>query len=205
MKNFARKILDWWYTGGRCFPWRYDLLISPDPWKVCSTAILLGKTKAENVSKIYLDFFNNFPEASVFLKANENSVKYLIKPTGLYNRKYNSLKKLAFFLTTKTFSCSDLFPLGQYTINSARMFLCKEKIIPIDAPILRILNRCFKFNVKNIGKLSDKEELFLRKIINKENPILLYWALVDLSDTICIKLPKCEICPIRNYCLYVKN
>ena len=207
-KKLITKLLNWWNENQRKFPWR-DLK-EENPWIVLGTATLLWKTKAEAVAKIYNDFFSKFPNEKTFLQSPEERIKNLIKPTGLYNRKYLMLKKLAILLDTGSFNFQDLSGFGQYIRNLGRLVLYGEDIVPIDAPVLRLLNRLCSFKIKNIRELTPSERKFLASLVRALPPTVpkknLYWALVDLADLICLpKKPHCERCPFKVECNFHKE
>jgi len=72
-------LFNWWDENQRNFPWR--CLEEKDPWVVLGTAILLWKTRAESVARVYKKFFSRFPDEKTFLESSEADVKDLIKPT----------------------------------------------------------------------------------------------------------------------------
>ncbi len=203
-----KKLLDWWDKNQRKFPWRE--LDEASPWIVLGTAILLWKTKAENVAKVHEVFFHKFPNEKSFLTSPEVQVKNLLKATGLYNRKFLMFKKLAHLLNSSSFNQETLSNFGQYIRNLGRLVLYDENIIPVDAPVSRLLSRLFDFKVKNIRRLSPYEETFLGKLIRNLPPHrkkkVLYWALVDFADLICLpKKPLCAECPLKEECNFYKK
>ena len=207
-KVLVNKLVNWWDKNQRKFPWRE--LDKENPWIVLGTAILLWKTKAENVAKVYGEFFFRFPNEKNFLMSSEVQVKSLIKSTGLYNRKYLMLKKLAGLLDSNSLDYQGLSNFGQYVRNLGKLVLYDEDIIPIDAPVLRFLNRLFGFKVRNIRKLTSSEKSFLKELVrmlpsNREKKIL-YWALVDFADLVCLpKNPRCRECPFKKGCNFYKE
>jgi len=207
-RKIVTKLLDWWDRNRRYFPWRE--LEGKNPWIVLGTAILLWKTRAENVVQVYKKFFLRFPSEKVFLKSSETEVKELIKSTGLYNRKYLMLKKLAFFLNSGSLDSNQLSNFGQYIRNLGRLVLYEEDIVPIDAPVLRFLNRLCGFNVRNIRKLTPEEKQFLKDLVRKlpsnRKKKSLYWALVDFADLVCLpRNPRCEDCPFKTDCNFKRE
>jgi len=205
---FSRRLLEWWFFHGKCFPWRYDILLKKDPWKVMSIGVLLWKTRAENVAKIYIEFFRKYPSCREYLFSDRVELLHLLKKTGLQNRKKHLLDKIATFLCGEDFSCSALkrLKLGQYILNNTEMILCDEKIIPIDSPVLRVLERALGFKVKNVRKISVQEKEFLQVLLKDESPVLVYWALVDFANLICLPhKPDCSHCFFENECLYKRG
>ena len=63
-----------------------------DTWKMMVCCIFLNLTTRTQLEKIVNEFFMRWPDADAFLQAKKREVIRLIKPLGLYNRRYKNLK-----------------------------------------------------------------------------------------------------------------
>ena len=74
---FQNKILDWFETEGRKFPWRKRKLSS---YQKVIAEVLLQRTKAETVAKFYYSFLEKYPDWN---SLNRTRIKTLEKVSNL--------------------------------------------------------------------------------------------------------------------------
>ncbi len=56
--SVARRLVTWYETHGRDFPWRAP---TSAPYQQIVTEVLLQQTRAETVAQVYHDFFAKYP------------------------------------------------------------------------------------------------------------------------------------------------
>ena len=84
-------LLKWLDENGREFPWRY----TQDPYRVYVTEVLLRRTQAESVAKIYDNFFEKFPDLKSLYHAENEEIRKEIVSLGLVNRRLRTLNDVA--------------------------------------------------------------------------------------------------------------
>lgn len=92
VNSFQGMMLEWYQVNGRDFPWRkpgtpeYQLIISE---------LLLQRTRAEAVEKLYASFFKRFPSWKDLADATEVEIGKSVRVIGLWKRRARTLRDLA--------------------------------------------------------------------------------------------------------------
>lgn len=86
--------------------------------------------------------------------------------------------------------------VGDYVANAVLVFAHGEPLPLLDVNVRRVLERLF--SISSDEKMEEK----LREIMPKTSKVKeFYYGLVDLGGTICLKTnPRCDICPLQDYC-----
>ena len=206
LQQFVVNVEKWFRSFGRRFYWRINEL---SPYEFGVLEILLWKTKAETVEKFYKKFIEKYPTPETLSKADLKSLEEDLRPLGLYKRRAILLKNFGRILTERSLTLpqnyqelSKLPGLGQYAARAILCFAFDKPTVPIDTNVRRVLNRALKLKVKNIRKIDDNTEEFLKKLIKFSNsPKNFVWGLLDLGALICKnKNPRCIDCPLQSIC-----
>lgn len=195
-----KKILEWYATHGRRFPWRSENL--RDPYIILVTELLLQKTRAEMVERVWHHFFNKFPTIADLARAAPEEIFELIGGLGLKYRVWR-LKKMAqqimqLFNGEIPSECEDLLKLtgvGPYAANAVMCFAYNKRKPIVDVNVMRVMNR--------FTGLTD--EISIRKFLDKVLPRKAFkqfnWGLLDLAQLICkSNEPLCFKCPLSAKC-----
>ncbi len=210
IKFFRKSLIDWFKNNGRDFPWRRSGVTE---YESIIVELLLQRTKAVTVAKVYSGFISKFPSWDALDNADDLELEKYLKPIGLWKRRKVSIKEL----TQEMVKLGGNFPssydeiielpgIGQY-IGNAIMIFTKQKNYPLlDSNMARILERFF-----HKRKLADiRDDPFLQgisfSVVQKVDPKIINWAIIDVASTICkIKKPQCQQCPIREQCSFYNN
>src|SRR2546429_9329295 len=77
---FARqKLLAWFRTTPRSFPWRYD----PNPYHILMAEMMLRRTQANQVVVVYQNFLQHYPDIFSLNSAPAVEVAAILYPLGL--------------------------------------------------------------------------------------------------------------------------
>ncbi|MEZ0323720.1 MAG: endonuclease III [Hydrogenothermaceae bacterium] len=181
-----------------------------DPFKILVSTILSLRTKDEVTAKASERLFSVVKSPEDLINLSEKEIENLIYPVGFYRNKAKVLKEVTRELIEKyngkvPDSLEDLLKLkgvGRKTANLVLSLAYKKPAICVDTHVHRISNR--------LGLVKTKDpyqtELDLMKTIPKK-----YWQdinrlFVAFGQTICKPIkPKCDKCPIRDYCEAYKN
>jgi A/G-specific adenine glycosylase len=92
ISNFQNKLLNWFTKHGRNFPWRKNTIT---PYQVIISEVLLQRTKAETVAKIYPSFIKKYPSWTKLANATSSELEEELRPMGLYKQRSERLLKLS--------------------------------------------------------------------------------------------------------------
>ena len=77
--SFRRRIMEWIDTNGRNYLWRN----TGDPFRVLIAEMMLRRTRADQVNRVYQELFNKYPDVESCANANENELNSIIYHLGL--------------------------------------------------------------------------------------------------------------------------
>jgi len=197
IKCIADRLVRWFDVNGRRFPWRF---IS-DPYKILITELLLQRTKAETIEKIYDKFFNRFPNIGALAKADIAELKKIFSKLGLSYRAQRA-KKVAEELMRiyggkipcNMYDLLKLKGIGVYIASATLNFGFNKPTPVVDKNVMRVLNRLR-------GITNEKSaRIFVKKLFNYGDNQKIAYALIDLGSLICVENPKCTLCPLKGIC-----
>jgi endonuclease-3 len=181
-----------------------------DPYRVLVCGILSARSKDEKTVEACKRLFEKYPTPEDLLKAPLEEIEETLKGIGLYRQKAKYLKgaieKLIKEYNGKlpdTLEELIKFPgVGRKIANVILLHAFGKDTIPVDTHVHRIANRIGLVNTK----IPEQTERELKKIVPKELWKKVNYLLVGLGQTICTpQNPKCEICPLKDYCDYYKK
>ena len=202
--EFVRRVLEWGAKHKRRFPWRE----SRDPFAVLVAEIMLQKTPAERVAKIFDEFLARYPTPEALASAPQEEVEAWFSYLGLKKRA-RLLHQIAKEIV-RTFggrvprSLNQLTRLpgvGPYTAAAVLCFAFGERLPIVDTNVARVLMRVFRLKIKTKRPaLSKKLWAFASKLIPNGRQREYHEALLDLAALICKPKPICEKCPLSDIC-----
>jgi A/G-specific adenine glycosylase len=200
-------ILAWFEQYARPFPWRqpgltaYDIIISE---------VLLQRTTAAAVSKVYPLFLLNYPNWQSLANADINTLAENIAGLGLQLQRSRRLQALACSMVANQCILPqeraqlDIMPfMGQYIANAVELLIHKKNKPLLDVNMARVLERYF-----GARKLKDiRYDPYLQKlahdIVDHPKSKEINWAILDFAAIICqARKPKCNICVFQTTCQY---
>jgi A/G-specific adenine glycosylase len=203
---FRRKVVDFYLTQGRKWPWRE----TRDPYVVLITELLLQKTTAKQVVKVFSSFFFKFPNIETLAKARETDIEAIIGDLGLRKRA-GFLKELAQCVVEEfggkiPNTLEDLMKLkgvGLYTANAVRSFAYGMCVPVVDRNVARVLRRFFGLEGGKPAYADRELWKFAEKIMPTSACREFNYGLIDLGAMICTsREPQCSRCPLRPECAY---
>lgn len=202
MYFFRREVMKWWQRNKRDYPWRNN----PTPYESMVAEMMLQKTPADRVCKVFNEFLTKFPDIYSLASAPEKDICSYFKQLGLVKRGL-WLKKAATMivenfkgrLPSEDYQLKSLPGFGEYTSNAVLIFSKRKRLTLLDANFKRLYSRFFG------GELF-KSESFLMDITPKRNFANFYYAVLDFSARICTsKNPLCTSCPLNSACNYFER
>jgi endonuclease III len=176
-----------------------------DPFKVLVATILSARTKDETTAKAAEKLFTKVQKPEDLENIPLDELDALITPVGFHRVKAKHLKELPKVLKEKfggiiPAEIDELLELpgvGRKTANLVRAVAFKKPAICVDVHVHRICNRW--------GYIKTKTPLETEMTLRQKLP-LKYWLnlnsyLVAFGQNLCTpRKPKCEKCPIAEFC-----
>ena len=85
-------LLCWFERSGRCFPWREP---GRSAYEVTVAEILLQRTTAAQVARVYPAFLGRYPAWTSLARAAPAELEGALRPLGLWRQKARALQRLA--------------------------------------------------------------------------------------------------------------
>jgi A/G-specific adenine glycosylase len=209
-RRMQRALLSWFKANGRQFPWRKPRVTL---FQAIIAEVLLQRTQAETVAKFFPAFLARFPNWCSLANVSPDNIGEIIKPIGLWRRRSASLSSLALVMAARRGkfprSRQDIEQLpgvGQYIANSILLFSQKRPEPLLDVNMARVLERVFGPRRLADIRYDSQLQATARILVGGEDPIALNWAILDLASKVCIRrLPRCNECPLKKWCRYLKS
>ncbi|MFX1276679.1 MAG: hypothetical protein ACFFBP_22080 [Promethearchaeota archaeon] len=203
--QFVTNLLEWFKENKRHFSWRNSDLT---PFQILIAEIMLQKTGATQVEKLFPDFIKAYPNPKTINELNIKILEEILHPLGLYQRRARDIKKTA----KKIWENGNKLPktkkdlmalpgVGEYIANAILCFAFQEPVPIIDANVGRVIKRVFSFPVKSAPSRDKKLLERMMDIIPEINYKEFNLAILDFAALICIpRNPRCENCPLSKIC-----
>ena len=178
-----------------------------DPYRVLVCGILSARSKDEKTVPVCRKLFEKYPTPESLIKAPLEEIEETLKGIGLHRQKARYLKE-AVKLFVERYNkklpqrLEELvkFPgVGRKIANIILIHAHGVDTIAVDTHVHRIANLLGLVSTKT----PEQTEEELKKITPKGLWKEINYLLVGLGQTICTpKVPKCNECPIRDFCDY---
>lgn len=194
-------LLNWYDQHGRKLPWRE----TRDPYRILVSEIMLQQTQVERVKTFYHRWLELFPDWQTLAKADNTQIIHAWAGLG-YNRRGLMLRDIAKHVATHGIPTNEndwrlIKGIGPYTAAALSAFALKQRTLPVDTNIRRVLGRVL-LGV-HFPQLTDDEEIktHLEEILPVHGRFYdVPQAIFDLATSICTKTPQCAICPLKDQC-----
>ncbi len=190
------------------FPWRKRRT----PYRIFLAEILLIRTRADVVARIYEDVFSKYPDIYTLSNADQNDLQAILRPLGLSKRVPYIIKAAQYIcdsyagkIPKDIDSLSKIPGLGLYTASAIAVFAYKQKLVPSDVNILRFIARLTGLEMENKTKGS-KQIIELAPYLSENYTGLSTQKLLDFTRLICRpRNPLCIQCCLTRYCVYYED
>jgi A/G-specific adenine glycosylase len=208
---FADLLLKWWRKNKRDFPWRH----TKDPYSVLVAEMLLRKTTAQQVERLYSSFLAMYPNPKMLAEADKKNLEILLRPLGMERKRAELFKKFGLAVEEKhngkipSELCGllKLPGVGMYAANAVLSFSYSKDVPLLDTNFIRVVQRVFGVKSQKPRPREDKKMWsFAQSLIPPGNSRNFNLAVLDFAALMCkARKPKCESCPIKVVCSYYKN
>lgn len=210
MPRFASALLNWYAKNKRILPWRGQT----SAYAVLVSEFMLQQTRVETVIPYYKKWLKLFPSFRALARADEREVLSAWEGLGYYSRARNLHKAAQFIvqnyngkLPRDLAELQKLPGVGRYTAGALASIVFGMDEPALDGNLKRVFSRIFDMDLP-IDSTEGEKRLwkFARESLPKGNAAEFNQALMDLGAMVCLpKNPRCEICPVKAYCLARKN
>jgi len=200
------QLMRWFNKHGRDYPWRR----SGDPFRLLVAEMMLRRTKADQVRKVYSKLFEKYPDSRAIAEAQKEELEKILYPLGLRWR------TPAFQLVARDVqkSYSGRVPMtreelrtlpgvGDYVAGAVLSIAYEHKEWMVDSNIVRFFRRYFGIETSKEGR-RDKHVIEIAKLYSSGRmPRKANLAILDFTALICAPHnPKHDRCPLRKACQY---
>ena len=107
----------------------FDLLQErywPDDWKILVVCLLLNQTSRKQVEPMIEAFFDKWPDAKAASHADENKMREVVRPLGMFNKRVKTIKKMSQQFLAGFEDAIELYGCGKYANDTYRIFVKGE-------------------------------------------------------------------------------
>lgn len=213
----AADLLEWYDHHARKMPWRIGpddrkRGVTPDPYRVWLSEIMLQQTTVAAVKDYFLHFTSRWPTVNDLAAAKDADVMGEWAGLGYYARARNLLKCARVIANdfdgvfpTSYEALLKLPGIGPYTAGAVSAIAFDQPSTVVDGNVERVMARIFDVHTP---LPASKPELtnYAENLTPQQRPGDYAQAVMDLGATICSpKNPACGICPWRSPCTARKN
>jgi A/G-specific adenine glycosylase len=207
---FQRRLLKWYKTEHRRFPWRNS---AAGIYAKVVAELLLQRTRAETVANFFPAFIKRYPSWKALAQTDENALRAYLQPIGLWRRRSQTLINLAHemvrrrgIMPTDRTAIEALPGVGQYIANAIELFAHGTPRPLLDVNMARVLERHFGPRQLLDIRYDPYLQTLAHDVVTGPSAQVLNWAILDLAATICkIARPSCNECPLRKTCQYAAD
>ena len=181
------------------------------PFELLIAVVLSAQCTDERVNKTTPSIFQKYSTPEDFVKIELSTLEKLIHPCGFYRNKAKNIKETAKILVEKYNSkvpetIEELISLPGVGRKTANVIMLEAfnnpQGIAVDTHCKRISNKIGLSSETDPYKIEqDLLKLFPKKYYKDINHLLIWHG----RNTCTSKNPKCDICPISNYCNNLKT
>ncbi|WP_165003328.1 MULTISPECIES: A/G-specific adenine glycosylase [unclassified Enterococcus] len=209
-RQFQEIFVQWYEKEKRNLPWRYNR----DPYRIWISEIMLQQTRVDTVIDYFYRFMEWFPTIEELANAPEEKLLKAWEGLGYYSRVRNIqaaakqiMEEFGGKMPETPEEISSLKGIGPYTTGAISSIAFGLPEPAIDGNVMRVVSRLFCIE-EDIAKASSRKTFdeAMRAIIDEKHPGEFNQAMMDLGSAICTPTsPRCEICPIQQFCLANKR
>ncbi|HPK05001.1 MAG TPA: endonuclease III [Bacteroidales bacterium] len=179
-----------------------------NPYELIVAVILSAQCTDKRVNIITPEFFKLFPDTEALSKASQEEVFEVIKSCSYPNNKAKNLIGMAKMLLEHfngivpddVDELQKLPGVGRKTANVLASVIYNKPALAVDTHVFRVAARLGL--TSNAKTPLEAEKQLVKYIPEHLIPIAHHWLILH-GRYICIaRKPKCEICPLADFCLY---
>ncbi len=206
------RLLQWFAKNKRSFPWR-ETFGNPDPYLILFTEIMLQRTRADQVSPIYLEFAGRYPTFQKLANATDNQIISIFSRLGLEWRARNVVALIKVLknkyqgkVPTELKELRELPGVGDYVSKAVMCYAFGKRFVPLDVNVVRVISRIHGIHVKaDLARRDKKINEIAMSLLSRRDPREFNLALLDFAALVCKPKPLCHSCPMNDSCEYART
>jgi len=205
LDQFHESLHAWDAKYRRIFPWR----TTDNPFHIMMAELMLRRTQAQQVIKVYEDFIKKYPDAHALANVSTDEVESTLFSLGL------AWRVPAFQLIARTLveqykgnvptSYDALVALpgvGDYVASAICCFAFGQAMMIVDTNTVRVAGRLFDIPTHAESRRRKPIRILLQALLDQKDPKSYNYAMLDLAALVCTPTnPNCSVCPLLLYCV----
>lgn len=200
---------EWFLKERRVLPWREN----PSPYRVWVSEVMLQQTQVSVVIPYFERWMQRFPTIKELASASLSEVIKCWEGLGYYSRARNLHQAAQFLaehfqgeLPSNPSALTRLKGIGSYTQGAILSFAFHQKAAAVDGNVLRVVSRILALEDEiDRPKTQEKIKAYVESILPDEEPWVVMEGLIELGATVCMKKPRCMLCPLKPDCLAYRH
>ena len=209
-KEVSARLLGWYDHNARVLPWRTGPEdrkrgITPDPYAVWMSEIMLQQTTIPHATRYFIEFQRRWPTVEALAAANRDDIMEAWAGLGYYSRARNLYKCAQEVAALGGFpdSASELIKLpgiGPYTAGAIASIAFDEPVAAVDGNVERVTTRLLAIETP-LKEAKRRIKELVTDWVPEQRAGDFAQAMMDLGATICTpKSPQCLLCPFLDVC-----
>jgi A/G-specific adenine glycosylase len=170
---------------------------------------MLQQTQVAAVIPYYQRFLSRFPDVQALAAADEDEVLRLWSGLGYYARARN-LHRAARKVVSEyggrfpdsVDEIEEVPGVGRSTAAAIATFAFGRRAAILDGNVKRVLARCYGIEGwPGEREVEAKLWRLAERMLPKDDVGVYTQALMDLGATVCIRKPRCDVCPVQRRCV----
>ncbi len=198
----TQSLLHWYDAHARVLPWRSPPGVTPDPYHVWLSEIMLQQTTVATVKAYFIKFLNLWPTIQDLAEADREDVMRAWAGLGYYARARNLHACAISIVETH----GGLFPrtvegllelpgIGPYTAAAIASIAFDVPAAAVDGNVERVISRYYAIE-EPLPAAKPAIRQYAQSLVPQKRAGDFAQAMMDLGATICTpKSPDCENCP----------
>lgn len=203
-RSISSALLRWFSLHKRPLPWRE----SYSPYEVWISEVMLQQTQMERGVSYFQRWMRRFSDIRSVAEASEEEILQHWEGLGYYRRArflHQAAKAVVESyggeLPDSKQALSALPGLGAYTVDAVLSIAFEQDVVPVDANVERVFSRLLDIDSpirkKAAADIVKREALHL---LPKGQARNYAQALMEFGALVCGKSPKCQECPLSEWC-----
>lgn len=203
---------EWYQRNGRDFPWRSKTL---DPFHQLFAEMLLRKTRAESVAKLWPNLMSRYPDAHSVIRTPKKRLARQLRILGFGNQKADALRSASKWLikhhaanVPDTFEELMRIPhIGAYSAGAILCFGFHRRFEIVDVNVQRLFSRYYGLEVNPDVRRNPVIKDIARRCLPRtaQRAEQHNYGLLDFAALICKSInPRCSNCPLAPSCNWAR-
>ena len=203
----ATPLLAWYDRHRRSLPWRAPPGVTPDPYRVWLSEIMLQQTTVKAVAPYYVRFLDRWPSVDALARSPLDAVLKAWAGLGYYARARNLhacaravVERHGGRFPDDITALAALPGVGPYTAAAIAAIAFDRPATPVDGNVERVVARLYAVD-RPLPSAKPELRRLAEAMTPDARPGDFAQAMMDLGATICTPLrPACSLCPFNDAC-----